>query len=278
MNWPQAISTLSATGQPAAAAAEPMDSAQFAAFYERSARPLWLYLARVSGDPALADDLAQESFVRLLCATQPRDGEVACRRYLFAIATNLLRDHWRRPRHTSIDELPEDLFAWPRQLCPERLSRRARPRTRPDEATRAATPLARPRRELHTPRDRRDHRPQLRQRAPCFFFEPRRKMANLLRHETVSPRTATAERLEAMIRSCPHLNDVRESLAIGHLYPPEAAPNCASTWPLAPSVPTTSLSPRSSNQTAQSRCAIRTPRPRQHRLLASPTPSSPRSP
>jgi RNA polymerase sigma-70 factor (ECF subfamily) len=92
-----------------------MDSDAFAAFYERSARPLWAYLARVSADPALADDLMQESYVRYLCATNPpshlAEGEVAARRYLFRIATNLLRDHWRRPRPTSIDDLPEELFA-----------------------------------------------------------------------------------------------------------------------------------------------------------------------
>ena len=85
-------------------------SEQFAAFYERSARPLWAYLARVSGDPSLADDLMQESYVRFLCAASPGDGEVESRRYLFRIASNLLRDHWRRPGTTSIDDLPENLF------------------------------------------------------------------------------------------------------------------------------------------------------------------------
>lgn len=92
----------------------PMDSEAFAAFYQRSARPLWAYLARVSADPALADDLMQESYVRFLSAARPprmEDGEVASRRYLFRIATNLLRDHWRRPHSTSIDEIPEELFA-----------------------------------------------------------------------------------------------------------------------------------------------------------------------
>ena len=94
-----------------------MDNDAFAAFYERSARPLWAYLARVSGDPALADDLLQESYIRFLSANAPRigevDGEVAARRYLFRIATNLLRDHWRRPRMTAIEDHAEDVFSAP---------------------------------------------------------------------------------------------------------------------------------------------------------------------
>lgn len=80
----------------------------FAAFYERSARPLWAYLARVSGDPALADDLLQEAYIRFLCADAPVDGEVAARRYLFRIGTNLLRDHWRRAKSSSLEDLCED--------------------------------------------------------------------------------------------------------------------------------------------------------------------------
>jgi RNA polymerase sigma-70 factor (ECF subfamily) len=85
-----------------------MEAEAFAGFYERSARPLWAYLARVSGDPALADDLLQESYIRFLCAAHPQDGEVAARRYLFRIGTNLLRDHWRRPRPASIEEIAEE--------------------------------------------------------------------------------------------------------------------------------------------------------------------------
>jgi RNA polymerase sigma-70 factor (ECF subfamily) len=52
----------------------------------------------------------QESYLRFLCAAHPTDGDVARRRYLFRIATNLLRDHWRRPRSTSIEEIPEETF------------------------------------------------------------------------------------------------------------------------------------------------------------------------
>ena len=110
MNWENIIPSVAAPSE--IRVAEPaMDSDQFAAFYERSSRPLWAYLARTSGDPALADDLMQESFVRFLSASAPQDGEVASRRYLFRIASNLLHDHWRRARTVPLDDLPPDLFA-----------------------------------------------------------------------------------------------------------------------------------------------------------------------
>jgi RNA polymerase sigma-70 factor, ECF subfamily len=92
----------------------PMDNEAFAAFYERSARPLWAYLVRVSSDPALAEDLMQESYVRFLCAANApslANGEASARLYLFRIATNLLRDHWRRPRAASIEDVPEEFFS-----------------------------------------------------------------------------------------------------------------------------------------------------------------------
>lgn len=118
MNWEYAIPQ-SGAGE-ASQAPVLMDSLEFAAFYERSARSLWAYLARVSNNPALADDLMQEAYLRFLGAAGPggswpgaADGEIACRRYLFRIATNLLRDHWRRPSTTSLDEHPETLFAGP---------------------------------------------------------------------------------------------------------------------------------------------------------------------
>jgi RNA polymerase sigma-70 factor (ECF subfamily) len=119
MPWENAIPHAFEGGAAIEAAASPacagMDNDAFAAFYERSARPLWAYLARVSGDAALADDLLQESYIRFLSSDAPRnaglDGEVAARRYLFRIATNLLRDHWRRPRPMSIEELPEAHFS-----------------------------------------------------------------------------------------------------------------------------------------------------------------------
>lgn len=114
MNWETAIPQMLAGEADALAghaACERMEAEAFTGFYARTARPLWAYLARVGGDGALADDLMQESFVRFLCANTPQDGEVAARRYLFRIATNLLRDHWRRPRAESLEEMPEEVFA-----------------------------------------------------------------------------------------------------------------------------------------------------------------------
>jgi RNA polymerase sigma-70 factor (ECF subfamily) len=112
MNWENIIPTVAAPTEVRVAEAA-MDSDQFAAFYTRSSRQLWAYLARTSGDPALAEDLMQESFIRFLTSNPPTDGEIASRRYLFRIGTNLLRDHWRRARTVSIDDLPPERSAAP---------------------------------------------------------------------------------------------------------------------------------------------------------------------
>jgi RNA polymerase sigma-70 factor, ECF subfamily len=88
----------------------PMDSDAFAGFYQRSAPALRAYLVRVSGNAALADDLLQESYLRFLSASRPEGGEVNYRRYLYRIATNLLRDYWRKPRAACIEDVPERLL------------------------------------------------------------------------------------------------------------------------------------------------------------------------
>jgi RNA polymerase sigma-70 factor, ECF subfamily len=74
-----------------------MDEDAFRGFYDRTARALWAYLARASGDPAAADDLLQECYYRLLRARVEFDGEAHRRHYLFRVATNLIRDRRRRP-------------------------------------------------------------------------------------------------------------------------------------------------------------------------------------
>ena len=80
-----------------------MDEERFQVFYRRTARPLWSYLSRVSGNPALADDLLQDAYCRFLAAVRPEMSDDHQRNYLFRIATNLLRDHWRR---SGVEPLP----------------------------------------------------------------------------------------------------------------------------------------------------------------------------
>jgi RNA polymerase sigma-70 factor (ECF subfamily) len=79
-----------------------MDEAAFLAFYEATSRPLFAYLLRVSGDRALAEDLLQDSYCRLLSARLSPMDEAGRRSYLFRIATNLLRDRWRRHKEDSL--------------------------------------------------------------------------------------------------------------------------------------------------------------------------------
>lgn len=75
-----------------------MEEAEFQAFFEATRGPLQAYLRRVSGSEALAEDLLQESYIRFL-NRPPRSGHPSARRaYLFTLAANLLRDHWRSER------------------------------------------------------------------------------------------------------------------------------------------------------------------------------------
>jgi RNA polymerase sigma-70 factor (ECF subfamily) len=84
---------------PAAAVAEAgLDEARFRALYDGTAVRLRGYLRRVSGDAALADDILQETYLRLLRARPEGGPDVENAAFVFKIATNLLYDHWRRQR------------------------------------------------------------------------------------------------------------------------------------------------------------------------------------
>ncbi len=73
-----------------------IDEDTFRAFYERTARGLWAYLTRVTGDRQLADDLLQETYYRFLRANAGYDSESHRRNSLYRIATNLARDARRK--------------------------------------------------------------------------------------------------------------------------------------------------------------------------------------
>lgn len=94
-------------------ASRSLSEAEFEAFHARTAQPLWAYLRRISGNPAVADDVLQESYLRLLRhPPAPDRDEREVRAYLFQIATNLMRDRWRsRERERSV--LERLLSLWP---------------------------------------------------------------------------------------------------------------------------------------------------------------------
>jgi RNA polymerase sigma-70 factor (ECF subfamily) len=79
-----------------AAKALHIDEDAFHAFYDRTARPVWAYLARMTGDARLADDLLQDTYYRFLRASVAFDDDAHRRNYLFRIATNLVQDARRR--------------------------------------------------------------------------------------------------------------------------------------------------------------------------------------
>lgn len=61
--------------------------------YRRHYPALFRYLQRITGDPDVANDAAQEAFMRLLEHPMP---EEEAKRWLFTVATNAIRDRARK--------------------------------------------------------------------------------------------------------------------------------------------------------------------------------------
>ena len=99
-----------------------MDEDAFRHFYEGTARAVWVYLARATRDERLADDLMQEAYYRFLRARVQFESDDHRRFYLFRIATNLVRDHQRRPQPAAL--LDESSFAPVESSTADRVTRR----------------------------------------------------------------------------------------------------------------------------------------------------------
>ena len=72
--------------------------AAFAALYAGQQPALWAYLVRTGAAAALAEDLAQEAFIKWLDHAQAPEDPGAAKAFLFTTATRLLIDRWRRER------------------------------------------------------------------------------------------------------------------------------------------------------------------------------------
>ncbi len=98
------ISTIASGDQPLLA----IPREEFAGFHAATVRSLRGYLVRITGNQILAEDLAQEAYLRLLrSGLAPEATHEHRRNYLFRIATNLTTDHFRAGPLD--EELPAEL-------------------------------------------------------------------------------------------------------------------------------------------------------------------------
>jgi RNA polymerase sigma-70 factor (ECF subfamily) len=81
-----------------------MDEQQFQLLYDATARPIHAYLIGVTGQRDIADDVLQETYFRYLQRHPTGLPAAETRPYLFRIATNLLRDRWRRRQESQWPE------------------------------------------------------------------------------------------------------------------------------------------------------------------------------
>jgi RNA polymerase sigma-70 factor (ECF subfamily) len=82
----------------------PLTESEFLAMYARTAGPLCGYLRRLTGNASLAEDLLQDAYIRFLSVGRPPAGDEHQKNYLYRIATNLARDHFRAAkRHTPVE-------------------------------------------------------------------------------------------------------------------------------------------------------------------------------
>lgn len=75
--------------------------------FRRHQRELYLYLLKVTGDRALAEDLAQDTFLRAFQGALTFRGDATLRTWLFAIARNVLISHQRRQRPVEAEWVTE---------------------------------------------------------------------------------------------------------------------------------------------------------------------------
>ena len=88
-----------------------MENELFETIYEQTARPLWAYVARISGDASAADDILQETYLRFLNAAHPPVDVKESKPYLYRIATNLVYDRFRSLKRRGETEIEETSHA-----------------------------------------------------------------------------------------------------------------------------------------------------------------------
>lgn len=85
------------------------DGKAFEILYARHRQSLYRFLLGLSGEPELAEEVYQETWLSLIRSASQPQGRATFRTWLFQIARNRLIDHWRKhgahqPLHDSYDE------------------------------------------------------------------------------------------------------------------------------------------------------------------------------
>ena len=134
MNLPIDIDALGPMDDSHAESALQMDEPAFHSFYQQTSRPLLRYLLAVTRGADLSEDLLQEAYCRFLTARLPEMDRMQAQRYLFRIATNLIRDRWRRASDESAtrdtDEIAASATHFDRRLGVRQAFDRMKPRER----------------------------------------------------------------------------------------------------------------------------------------------------
>lgn len=86
------------------------DAAAFTRLFDTYHGPITGYLLRLTGNREVADDLAQETFIRVLRALPGTDADLHFRPWLYRIATNLANSWFRRRRLRTRLPLPSFLL------------------------------------------------------------------------------------------------------------------------------------------------------------------------
>ncbi len=76
------------------------DQSCLGTLFERHHRALFNYCLQMTRNPALSEDMVQETFLKMLRSAASFRGEGSFRGWMFQIARNLVYDHLRRARHT----------------------------------------------------------------------------------------------------------------------------------------------------------------------------------
>jgi RNA polymerase sigma-70 factor (ECF subfamily) len=83
-----------------------IEESAFEELYQATAQGLRTYLYRVCGERRIVEDLVQEAYYRFLRSGFSGESREHSTRYLYRIATNLLKDHWSDRKRSP--ELPDE--------------------------------------------------------------------------------------------------------------------------------------------------------------------------